>query len=277
MKGHNWGPEPCRKCGKNHGHVWNYKLTKDSSEKLKIAIEKMTATKRKNVEHVIITCKYCGKEFKDYPSALKYGRKFCSRTCCNEYRKEESKTNLKCKQCKKNFNVKPFEIRNGRKFCSKQCFYDWRKENHISDGKMRGKILSCDNCSKEIYVNRTDLKHLQHHFCSKKCYWVWKHTHPNRISYIEVLMSKILDSASIKYIWQNPLKYREGAGGCYKFLDFYLPNHGIVIECDGKYWHNKKEDSERDKIVLGVLGPGWRIEHIPGKEIYEWAEWLGVK
>lgn len=31
-------------------------------------------------------------------------------------------------------------------------------------------------------------------------------------------------------------------------VDFYLPEHNIVIECDSEYWHNLPGRQERDKI-----------------------------
>ena len=29
-------------------------------------------------------------------------------------------------------------------------------------------------------------------------------------------------------------------------VDFFLPKFNIIIECDGKYWHNKKDHKQRD-------------------------------
>jgi very-short-patch-repair endonuclease len=111
-------------------------------------------------------------------------------------------------------------------------------------------------------------------------------THPNRIlakknrqgtTYIEILMGKILDSAKVEYDPQHPITYAKGSG-CVKFVDFYLPNHKLCIECDGEEWHkDKKADEERDKIILSVLGSDWEIKHVPGKEIFEFSKFFGIK
>lgn len=92
---------------------------------------------------------------------------------------------------------------------------------------------------------------------------------------IEKLMGKILDSAQVKYIPQYPIICENHYT---KFVDYLLPNHKLVIECDGEYWHQDKEEEEkRDKTILSVLGNEWRIEHIAGKEIYEFGKFLGIK
>jgi len=97
------------------------------------------------------------------------------------------------------------------------------------------------------------------------------------ISYIEILMGKILKSFDVEFITQYPVVYKKGSG-CVKFLDFYLPKHKLGIECDGERWHtNKSNDEERDKIILSVLGEEHRIEHITGKEIFELAKFFGFR
>ncbi len=57
---------------------------------------------------------------------------------------------------------------------------------------------------------------------------------------IEIKMADELGVRGIKYIEQYNLgdKFR---------LDFLLPEYGIVVECDGDYWHTKPEVAKRDK------------------------------
>lgn len=57
---------------------------------------------------------------------------------------------------------------------------------------------------------------------------------------IEIKMAKELSNRGIKYIEQYNL-------GDKFLLDFLLPEYGIVIECDGDYWHNLPKSIKRDK------------------------------
>ena len=91
---------------------------------------------------------------------------------------------------------------------------------------------------------------------------------------LERIIGNILDSGNILFEPQKLISYK----GKWKFVDFYLPNHKLIIECDGERWHqNLKKDEERDKIILAALGEGWRIEHLSEKEIYEFKEFFGIK
>lgn len=47
------------------------------------------------------------------------------------------------------------------------------------------------------------------------------------------------------------------------FADFANIQKKIVIECDGKEWHDEAKDSKRD---LDMLKDGWRVYRIPGRE-----------
>lgn len=134
-------------------------------------------------------------------------------------------------------------------------------------------------------TKETDERVRQHSEFMKLLYMEHPEKHPNVISakknkngttYIEKLMGKMLDSANVEYIPQYPIVYRKGSG-CVKFVDFLLPKHNMVVECDGEDWHNKEDDDKRDKIILDVLGDNWRIEHITGKEIFEFAQFFGFR
>lgn len=57
---------------------------------------------------------------------------------------------------------------------------------------------------------------------------------------IEIKMAEELKRRGIKYIEQSNL-------GNKFLLDFFLPEFGIVIECDGDYWHNLPKSIKRDK------------------------------
>lgn len=76
--------------------------------------------------------------------------------------------------------------------------------------------------------------------------WIKAGCSKNRDTYIEIAVQNQLDLAGIKYEKQKHI-------GSY-FIDIYLPDKNIAIECDGDYWHNlegrKEHDEQRDKWLL---------------------------
>lgn len=87
---------------------------------------------------MIITCKQCKKEFKRYPSEIKGGENFCSRSCTaiylNSFRKNGA--NLSCVICNKTFYVKKLRV-NKAKYCSYLCLYISRKGRVVSQETRR--------------------------------------------------------------------------------------------------------------------------------------------
>jgi very-short-patch-repair endonuclease len=65
------------------------------------------------------------------------------------------------------------------------------------------------------------------------------HNKNNRTS-IEIKMANELNARRIEYIEQYNLGNKFA-------LDFLLPEYGIVIECDGDYWHRLPKNMARDK------------------------------
>lgn len=57
---------------------------------------------------------------------------------------------------------------------------------------------------------------------------------------IELVVKEQLDEIGFKYVQQK----RVNNGERYFFLDFYLPELKLVIECNGDYWHNLPEKKE---------------------------------
>lgn len=47
------------------------------------------------------------------------------------------------------------------------------------------------------------------------------------------------------------------------FADFADPIKKIVIECDGKKFHNKQKDTVRDRLMIA---DGWKVFRIPGSD-----------
>lgn len=53
-------------------------------------------------------------------------------------------------------------------------------------------------------------------------------------------------------------------------IDFYLPEHEIIIEADGEFWHNTIKAKMKDRRKDAWLkSKGYRVFHFTGKEIIE--------
>lgn len=101
-------------------------------------------------------CKYCKKEFQ------RKGRRipvFCSRKCKAEYAKKMSGSTRICLVCKNEFYVKG-NPRNRGIYCSRKC---------AATGRIKGKIIKCGYCGKEVYKYRVHLRNHKDHFCSRVC------------------------------------------------------------------------------------------------------------
>ena len=53
------------------------------------------------------------------------------------------------------------------------------------------------------------------------------------MSNLEQIFADMLDELNIEWEREKPLKYLQG----YRYYDFHLVEHGILIEIDGAYWH----------------------------------------
>ena len=92
---------------------------------------------------------------------------------------------------------------------------------------------------------------------------------------IEVKVAEQLEKYKIKYIYQKPL---------YKghfFVDFYLPEYQLVIECNGDYWHSLKNRKERDKELESyVKSKGkdilWLWEHEINDDWFDISDYLEI-
>ncbi len=84
-------------------------------------------------------------------------------------------------------------------------------------------------------------------------------------SSIELAIEDVLKALGISYESQKAI-------GFY-VVDFYLPEHNLVIECDGEYWHNLPENIARDKRKDTYLRKrGYNILRLKEHEIKEGPE-----
>lgn len=72
---------------------------------------------------------------------------------------------------------------------------------------------------------------------------------------IERIVASLLDGLGIEYISQHPVGHRY-------VVDFFVPIHMLVIECDGSYWHRGREahDAGRDEFLISR---GYRVLRLP--------------
>jgi very-short-patch-repair endonuclease len=50
------------------------------------------------------------------------------------------------------------------------------------------------------------------------------------------------------------------------FVDFADPLRRVALECDGKQWHDKKRDADRDAELLDL---GWTVHRFPGWQCFK--------
>jgi very-short-patch-repair endonuclease len=92
-----------------------------------------------------------------------------------------------------------------------------------------------------------------------------------RLNYLEVYkpymskpertMEKVLKDNNIKYMRQIRIEN--------KLFDFYLPDHNVIIEVDGRYWHNLENAKENDKIKNSICkSNGYKIIRVWEDEIF---------
>lgn len=128
------------------------------------------------------------------------------------------------------------------------------KGKHQSDDHRR-KIGSANSISlKGRKLSKRHKINIRKAMFERKEQWrEWAVQHPNRKykdTDIELKIEAELHRRNINYQKQVPL--------CkIAIVDFYLPEHRIVIQCDGDYWHNlpgRKEKAERQDKVLTFNG-----------------------
>jgi len=79
-------------------------------------------------------------------------------------------------------------------------------------------------------------------------------------TYIETVVKDILERLEIPYLHNFKINRY--------FPDFYLPEHNIIIECDGEHWHSKPEAKVKDQIKTEwYQNAGYKVLRFTGKEI----------
>jgi len=130
----------------------------------------------------------------------------------------------------------------GERFCSPQCRIAWNASMH------RGRKRSEDTRARIRVAARKKL--IEH-----------PELHPSRIvaqrghtTQTERVIAEWLNQRGLPYERQVPVGEH--------FVDFFLPDHQVIIEADGAYWHqDQAEDIKRDREIIARM-PGVKIIHI---------------
>lgn len=95
----------------------------------------------------------------------------------------------------------------------------------------------------------------------------------NSMSSIEYKVANQLTDNNIRYIQQK--RIYDSINDKLFYLDFYIPEYKLVIECNGDYWHSKPKRIERDKMLKEyVKSTGRKIIFIWEHEIKD--EWFNI-
>lgn len=145
----------------------------------------------------------------------------------DKYRDERSKSSLKLWDDNryKVTHSKSVKSHSNREKCSKAAYVAWRNK---SDEEK--KIISLESRYRSLKLWN------DYNFRCKVA-----RSNKNRTDYIssiQIALYSILDDLDIRYVKEYPL-------GPYNF-DCYLPDHGILIECQGDYWHSLDNNKLRD-------------------------------
>jgi len=235
----------------------------------------------------IIRCKHCESLFKVRKPRVwkKNGEirevKFCSRECSSlnhkgsKLEKRAKEITYKCPNCLNNFSMNESQFRFQKiKCCSIKCAAEYKKNrfavkrgNCESCGKKleseqrrfcsmmcmrKRKIVVCEKCEIKFESRISDD---DRRFCSNACY-----KSSNNETGIERKIRKYLEKQGVFFKTQVAFERY--------VVDFLLPDHGLVIEADGEYWHSKESVKKRDRIRdKKLIALGFDVVRLKEKDI----------
>jgi very-short-patch-repair endonuclease len=146
---------------------------------------------------------------------------------------------------------------------------------HSKETKEKMRLSATGRKLSECTKEKIKLSHVN---CDKSRYENWiraGHAASNVISSIEIKVGEQLNLYGIRFVQQKKL-----FNGMF-FVDFWLPEYQLVIECNGDYWHSLPEKIDRDKrLEEYVLSKGkdilWLWEHEINDEWFDIADYLEI-
>jgi len=150
------------------------------------------------------------------------------------YRNRKGK-NVECEECGIVHYRPIFELKMDKKFfCSKKCanLYHGKKMT-----KYKHPIKKCAFCEQDFKTGLNRKK-----YCSVKCassanLKTINGKGPKQLkTKPELEFKKLLEENSINFVFQKGVQWKRGWK---KWYDFYIPEHNVLIEIDGVYWHGK--------------------------------------
>lgn len=166
-------------------------------------------------------------------------------------------------------------------FCSRNCsskFFYPRNRKKLS------KAISESNSKRAISQHHKDMAALQARRIQplavqaslKKGAWkkgleIARHKIANYgQSRLERITKWWLQKNNIEFFAQFPVKRpnSEFSKQKYYFIDFFLPRAKILLECDGKYWHSRRKNPEREEYLAKLAKRNnWKIIHLEEEKI----------
>lgn len=175
-------------------------------------------------------CPMCGRSF----HATNADQVCCSRTCANLARQKQ--VTRECLTCGRSFS-RPASL--AGPYCSREC------AQQAQDQKV---TLTCIVCGAEFRVSPVETRR-NRQCCSETCARTIRP--PNRRfrdklaegrrTDIEARVEQALIALGVPYEWEHRF-------GRY-WVDFYLLETRIALECDEPYWHDAERDARKDAYI----------------------------
>lgn len=256
-----------------------------------------------------MVCIVCGKNYFIWPYEEKRKAPTCSIACTRNYLNEKYNQKVVCPTCKKEFWTSK---KNPLKHCSMEC----RNKSYIGKSKT-GDYNVCHTCGKKFYVELARLKRYEGIYCSRRCRddsphktveqrimegglaelecaWCGKKFVRSRYfkdiqrycsqecakksrneTAIEARIRMALEKFNTHFEQEKKIKKLRGKRSY--FVDFFLPPN-VIIECDGKFWHNPKffpKSCNKDLVKIEYLNTlGYRVYVLKEDDIKKEADSL---
>lgn len=219
---------------------------------------------------ITLKCDNCGKDVTRLLSEYKRcSNHFCSHKCQKEFLHNLTYEDRSCEICGNKFHT---PIRSKQRFCSTNCQKIWQTtQTGLKNPRYNRVDVKCSYCGKLIHEFPCKIKSFDVHFCDEVCRRKWysgtwsqraEWREQSRTRAVQILASgaisftnskpqqivnEFLDDLGIRYINEYDCKYFA--------VDNYMPDHDLMIEVMGDFWHTNptvydgpKYDKQKTRI-----------------------------